>query len=344
MRSGGTQEEILLSITDEDIREACRKYPENNYNFIWATGHLIEIRNMISKAYLVLDALSMDLNSILGRVTEEAAEQFLAIFNQIKGYSRGSEPGAQSTSEHDKIVGIARNYIQTVTTRGRWNSDNQGSTPNSALDAYLLALQLEQQANAPPDVAMLKEDLETLKGRAKQIEESLGASSGKEAVRKFGEYYNVESDEQVKSRDRWLILGFISVILLAAGVVLFSIHPSAPLFASHDWTDPHVIGHVVEKLLILSIFAFLARFGFHQYSIRMHLLSSYRQKAVLGNTFELLLNAETMADRRDLIMTEVLGSLATFIPTGYIRKDSPELHPLAEIAKIIGSIKGKEGK
>jgi hypothetical protein len=40
-------------------------------------------------------------------------------------------------------------------------------------------------------------------------------------------------------------------------------------------------------------------------------------------------------------MTEVIASLATFVPDGYIRKDSPELHPLGEMAKLIASFKSK---
>ena len=352
MLSGGTIKEILLSISDEDIRKACEKYlpSEQDYDFTWATMHLIEIRDMIKKAWSVLDALKLSPNSILGRLAASASDQFEVIFREVNDYKQGSEkPQMGKKAEHDRVAQRLRNYIESVTSGGPWDSEKVGGAPqNSALYAQMLALQLEQQSHGVPDVAALKKEIEELKGQAKTVSESLGTSASIEAVRTFGQHYEKEADAQIKSRNVWLCVGFGSVVLLIVGVILFSLNPNGPLFGSEaystNWIEPHVISHIVEKLLLLSIFAFLARFGFHQYSIRMHLLSAYRQKAVLANTFELFLAAETMAARRDLIMTEVISSLATFVPDGYIRKDAPELHPLAEIARLVGSFKGKDGK
>jgi hypothetical protein len=349
MLSSGTMIDIFLSITDDDIRDACKKYPEEKYNFVLFSSALIDAKERIRKTFVVYDSIqgSSD-RDLLGRLLDSAVQQFRGIFDSIRNYSIDSEKYSVKTQVHDQIANRTRDYFESTITRGQLDKTNQNSPANNVLDAYFLAQQLEQQGKTPPDASALSDRINTLEGRAKIIEESLGASASIEAVRNFGHYYGEEAIGQ-ETFKYWLVLGFGSVLLLVGGIVLFSLHPGAPLFGcdtatTSNWTDPYLISHVVEKILLLSIFAFLARFGFHQYSIRMHLLTAYRQKAVLGDTFVLLLADEKMAGRRDLIMTEVIGSLATLVPDGYIRKDAPELHPLAEITRLIMSFKGKDNK
>jgi hypothetical protein len=76
----------------------------------------------------------------------------------------------------------------------------------------------------------------------------------------------------------------------------------------------------------------------------MHASSAYKQKAALAKTFERLLNTPRTQDRIDLIVTEVVTALSEFVPTGYIRKDEPQLHPLSELANIISSVKSRSEK
>jgi hypothetical protein len=344
MTSSGTVEERFLSISDDDIQKECKKYPEEKYSFVGAIPRLIETKEMIRKPYLVLDRLSMANDGLLGRLANSAADHFLTIFNEVQSYSVGSEPGAGNTSNHDRIVARLRHFFESITSREPWNKENGNLQPNPILDAYMLAFDLDQESKELPDLVTQTKEIEGLKMQTKNLIESLSTKAGKEALRTFGQHYHNEGNAQEPRN--WLWLGFAAVILLLVGVVLFSLHPASPLFeceaSPSNWSDPHAISYIVEKVLVLSILAFLARFGFHQYSIRMHLFSAYRQKEVLANTFELFLGAETMASRRDLIMTEVIGPLASLVPDGYIRKDAPELHPLAEIAKVIASFKGKE--
>ncbi len=346
MKTSGTTEERFLSVSDEDIQKECKKYPEERYNFAGAILWLIEAKEMIRKAYFVIDRLSISNGSLLGRLTDSAADNFLSIFSDVQNYSIASESGAGNATNHDRIVARINRFLQSITSREPWNKENGNLQPNPIIDAYLLALQLEQQSREIPDVGTLKSKIKDLEGQAKTVAESLGKSAGVEVLRTFGQHYETEATAQIKPSRFWLRAGVVSVFLLIIVICCFYLNMGCSLFgtetSSMNWTDPHVISNIIGRIVLLSIFAFLARFGFHQYSIRMHQLSAYRQKEVLANTFELFLASETMSSRRDLIMTEVIGSLATFVPDGYIRKDKPELNPLGEIAKLIASFKSKE--
>lgn len=105
MLNGGTLQQILLSITDDDIRNACQKYSqaEEKFDFRWAISHLIEIRDMIKKAWSVLDSLRPNVPSTLQRLAESASNQFMTIFNDANNYKQSSEPSAGGTSEQIEL-------------------------------------------------------------------------------------------------------------------------------------------------------------------------------------------------------------------------------------------------
>ena len=130
--------------------------------------------------------------------------------------------------------------------------------------------------------------------------------------------------------------------MFVALIIVLGINPTAPLFCDKRADGIELlISLLVQKLLLLSALAFVTRYSFRQYAIRMHTSAAYKQKAVLAKTFERLLNTPRTQDRIDLIVTEVVTALSTFVPTGFIRRDEPELHPLSEIANLVTAVKSR---
>ena len=96
---------------------------------------------MIKKSWSVLDSLQLDTYGILGRLAEAASEQFSVIFREVDDYKLSNErKSVEGISEHDRIAKRLQNYIESVWTKGPWDSEKVGaSSDNSALAAYLLA-------------------------------------------------------------------------------------------------------------------------------------------------------------------------------------------------------------
>ncbi len=189
--------------------------------------------------------------------------------------------------------------------------------------------------------------LNVLIEQAEDARNTLKNAAGSSAAQALGEFYEHESNVNSANKNgnarKWLISGFIFLSAFIILIIVLGINPTATLFSCNQTsTEEMRISFIIERLLLLSAMAFITRFTFRQYAIRMHASSAYKQKAALAKTFERLLNTPRAQDRIDLVVAEVINSLSAFVPTGFIRKDEPVLNPLSEIANLIMSSKSKK--
>jgi hypothetical protein len=363
MTKSGTVEERFLSVTDADVRNICTKYPDEKYRFLSVASGLIETRRMIEKGYSVLDALSMQTDTLLGRLTESAADQFLAVLYSIDDYNVASEPGAGSTNNHGYINQQAQRYLASVMTRGKWNTNNRDATENNTLDAYLLALHLE-----PSKPELTQKEIDAAVDAKKKTEEILEEAKrllGPESIANYADFFsksaqensrrNIDQTKDPVKRIGWYF-GFlrggaqrfliIASLLIIIGVLFaYFTHSDAPLF-ENNLPNAKAVSRLIERVLGLLLIAYLIRFALKQYSIRMHLYTVNRHRANILNSFKLLFQSvgkESPAVRDELTLLVAAG-VYNIGDTGYLNDKTIDDHilPLPQLAdKLLDKVKNK---
>jgi hypothetical protein len=369
MLSSGTVIDIFMSITDDDIRDACKKYPEEKYNFVLFSSSLIDAKERIRKAFDVYDSIqgSSD-RDLLGRLIDTAVQQFRGVFDSIRNYSIDSEKYSVKTQVHDQIANRIGNYLESAITRGQLDKTNPNSPANNILDAYLLALQLEPKPEATNKPIITKKDIDDVleaKSKAEGILEEAKRLLGPESIADYADFFAKSAQEnsrrnsdqlQNPEKSKLWYFGFLkggaqrflmAAILLIITGVIFAIctHSEDPLFVN-NLPDSKAISKLIERLLGILLIAYLIRFSLKQYSIRMHLYTLNRHRANILNSFKLLFSTvgKESPDVRDELILLVAAGVYNPGDTGYLTDKTMDDHilPIHQLVeKLVEKTKAK---
>ncbi|MCG6154029.1 hypothetical protein [Leptospira bandrabouensis] len=250
---------------------------------------------------------------------------------------------------------IAINQLNAkLLTQINATSNTNGSTGNFSIPILISYLNtLSDKLPEIPNIKKATDEYHNLTQQTTQLLDELRKKSGEIGIEKFAEIFGRQSNKQSRffsitqneksrlnllklgSAERWLLIGILILV-----IPLNSILSVPETFSLENLRE--VIIFIGKKILSLSIWLFLIRFSFRNYSHYTYLAIQNTHRQNVLNSFRLLIEAIPPEDNvaRSALMQEVakniyIGGKNPFLIDN--KKSDTDLQGILEMLKLLKS-------
>ena len=301
------QRESLSASKLDLIRDRAAEYGKINLDDAVNVAEKIRAELQIADSFDEIDLPADDLRSFAINPLSSGLNELLS---QFEAYA---ENGPTSGHSAEEIEGLARAILAQVQSKIRPvlpRSPHSPESVRSELEGFL---------------AEVKRRQEELVAASEAATEGKRDDSAGSATVELAEFYEDAAKEYSTAATNFRKLGFVGLALFtAASVLAFLILPTKydPEITSKVQQAYRLVGQSGGRLLLLSIAAYLAAFGFRNYRVNKHLQTLNSRRAIALKTSNRLREALSDPDSRNIIVAELVRSIFTSEETGYLGSGS----------------------
>lgn len=193
-------------------------------------------------------------------------------------------------------------------------------------------------------VAELLRQLEAAKAEYVGATEATRNTAADKATKVLAGFYDSEAKSHADSARTFLVVGAVGILgVVLVAVFGFFVDPpqgTADLESTQQVVE--FIGEVIGRAVLLSLAGYVAGFGFRNYRVNMHLATQNRRRDVALKTSDLLREANSDGDVRNIIVHELVRSLFSSEETGYLGGE-PERTVIESSSPVLGLVRGAGG-
>lgn len=241
--------------------------------------------------------------------------------------SNSFQPQLTTIIENGLTFATADNGSQTV------NVEELADRAEALYDAWMINARVYFPRVEPDKSAIesrLEDRLAELQSKFTELDTVINThrtAAAESAATELASHYETERKARAEAANSNRLVGFLGLgafVVIAVGA--FFIWPSK---YDADRTDVEQIVHLVSgslaRLVLLSVAAYVASFGFRNFRVNKHLETLYRRREIALNTSSELREAMAEPEQRGIIVAELVHSIFASDDTGYLSDSSDKV-------------------